>query len=456
MSGGTAAGGASPNDGGEDAAVSSKTLLEMLRRLPPSKELLDFYHEKVEKFSAEEKKWLQRLANSKVLTQQIQKLDKEVANQKREISALQKAVSDMQSALVQERKISAKVYAENDKLKIEELENRRKIVALLELAGQTDQELVRMLDNEDRMNLGISLEGDFVPQRIRRYIEKIKEEPERLSSLRRTAGCSKLQMTALENQLLEQEKCHLQQLSQLENERKLSQRDREAERAQFEHRIKDLSDYVNKMDSTQDSILKELDTAKAAQRKVEQRWTSEKETLLRKLQFVQHYGTILPQSMTTEGGFFTDKRGEARRGADQKAQRQIQKLNTELAEQKNLVGDYRNQLLTVESELESLRDQSNANKEVLKSRTKHMIDQVEVLKQRYESLEGRRKREAEGYHTDVSLLKQKLRHVEQQLIRASIAKTKEHEYIKTIKAYDREIDKLKRKLKSQWQDPDPL
>ena len=69
----------------------------------------------------------------------------------------------------------------------------------------------------------------------------LQNEPERLSSLKRTAGCTKLQMTALETQLVEQEKCHLEQLSQLENERKVNLRDRETERAQFEHRIKDLS-----------------------------------------------------------------------------------------------------------------------------------------------------------------------------------------------------------------------
>ena len=112
-------------------------------------------------------------------------------------------------------------------------------------------------------------------------------------------------------------------IPQLENERKLGLRDREAERAQFEHRIHDLSQYINKMDETQESILKELEAAKTGQRKAEQKWTSEKETSLRKLQFVQHYGTVLP-SRELEGGFFTDKRGEARRTADGKAQRQLQ------------------------------------------------------------------------------------------------------------------------------------
>ena len=45
-------------------------------------------------------------------------------------------------------------------------------------------------------------------------------------------------------------------------------------------------------------------------------------------QFVQHYGSVaLPSNV--EGGFYTDARGEVRRSADQKAQRQIQKLKND-------------------------------------------------------------------------------------------------------------------------------
>ena len=44
---------------GGQQRLSSETLLDMLRRLPPSKELLDFYHQKVQSFAGEEKKWIQ-------------------------------------------------------------------------------------------------------------------------------------------------------------------------------------------------------------------------------------------------------------------------------------------------------------------------------------------------------------------------------------------------------------
>ena len=74
--------------------------------------------------------------------------------------------------------------------------------------------------------------------------------------------------------------------------------------------------------------------------------------------------------------------------------------------------------------MSALKDLATANKEVLKTRTKSMVDQVDLLKERYESLEKRRKQEGEGYQADIHLLKQKLKHVEHQLIRAAVNRTK--------------------------------
>ena len=93
-------------------------LLSMLQRLPPSKELLDFYHKKLEQYVEDEQRWLKRLASTKKAVDQTETLEKDLFAQKREITALQKAVTDMREALVQERKINHKLYAENDKLRV--------------------------------------------------------------------------------------------------------------------------------------------------------------------------------------------------------------------------------------------------------------------------------------------------------------------------------------------------
>ena len=332
------------------------------------------------------------------------------------------------------------------------MENRRKVIALLELAGKTDVDITRILDNEDKLGQGMFLQSNFVSQRVKKYIDRTRNEPGKIHELSRASGTSRLEIISLENQLVEQEKCHMAQIVQLENEQRLSCRERDSERDQFEHRINELSNHINSMHANQDTIVNELMAAKSDLRKVERNWMSERECLLRKLQFVKHYGSVsLPSNI--EGGFYTDARGEARRGTDQKTQRQIQTLNAEIADQKNLTSDYRNKLLSLEREMETLRDQNVASKDVLKKRTKSMCEQVETLSERYEGLEIRRKREAEGYQADISALKQKLKQLEQQLVRATINKAKEHDYIRTIRAYDEELQKLRIRVKQKWQDP---
>ncbi len=154
------------------AEEKTPPLLSMLQRLPPSKELLDFYHKKLEQYVEEESRWLKRLANTKKAVDHSRKLEKEVFAQKREITALQKAVTDMREALAQERKINNKLYAENDRIRIKELEDRRKVVALLELSGKSDHEVTKLLDAADkRGHLGLD---PFVPQRVQDYMDKAK------------------------------------------------------------------------------------------------------------------------------------------------------------------------------------------------------------------------------------------------------------------------------------------
>ena len=52
------------------------------------------------------------------------------------------------------------------------MEDRRKLVACLELCGKSDHEITRLLDGADRKG---ELSGDpFVPQRIQDYMDKAK------------------------------------------------------------------------------------------------------------------------------------------------------------------------------------------------------------------------------------------------------------------------------------------
>ena len=57
---------------------------------------------------------------------------------------------------------------------IQDVENRRKITALLELAGKTDTDITRVLNNEDKVGQGVFLQSSFVSQRVKNYIERAK------------------------------------------------------------------------------------------------------------------------------------------------------------------------------------------------------------------------------------------------------------------------------------------
>eukprot|EP00095_Tigriopus_kingsejongensis_P003238 maker-scaffold547_size140190-snap-gene-0.32 protein:Tk03238 transcript:maker-scaffold547_size140190-snap-gene-0.32-mRNA-1 annotation:"coiled-coil domain-containing protein 77-like" len=127
-------------------------------------------------------------------------------------------------------------------------------------------------------------------------------------------------------------------------------------------------------------------------------------------------------------------------------------FQAELMEHKQLVDGYKSRLLVSEVESENLKEQTQNVKDILKKRTKAMVEQVEVLKERYESLEQRKKKETEGYQADVHRLEQKIKKIEAQLVASAISKSKEHDYIRTIKSYEKELDDLKRSLKKnpQW------
>ena len=106
-------------------AEKTPPLLSMLQRLPPSKELLDFYHKKLEQYVEDEQRWLKRLASTKKAVDQTATLEKELFGQKREITALQKAVTDMREALVQERKINHKLNHHRSFLGYPSVEDQR-------------------------------------------------------------------------------------------------------------------------------------------------------------------------------------------------------------------------------------------------------------------------------------------------------------------------------------------
>uniref|UniRef100_A0A8C3JRL8 Coiled-coil domain containing 77 n=1 Tax=Calidris pygmaea TaxID=425635 RepID=A0A8C3JRL8_9CHAR len=108
---------------------------ERLAFLRPSRELLEYYRKKIADFDEEYEDLVKRLERYKETYDEQNKLQQEVHQREEEIAELQKALSDMQVYLFQEREHVLRLYSENDRLKIRELEDRKKIQHLLALVG---------------------------------------------------------------------------------------------------------------------------------------------------------------------------------------------------------------------------------------------------------------------------------------------------------------------------------
>lgn len=144
-------------------------------------------------------------------------------------------------------------------------------------------------------------------------------------------------------------------------------------------------------------------------------------------------------------------------------------LQSELADQKNLTESYRAQLLAMESELDNLRNQSQASKQALKvqrhakvkettlvpgkswkinfysqKRTKLMLEQVDAMKEQYKALQELKRKEAQGYQSDIRILQQKMKNVEQKLVSAAITKSKGAKWVALLVHHAFERLKLNR------------
>ncbi|MED6267265.1 Coiled-coil domain-containing protein 77 [Characodon lateralis] len=126
---------------GKDVDSPLPPIQERLAYLRPSRELLEFYRQKIAQYDAEHEELLQMLEKYKSVTEDQHKLRYDIRQREGEIAELQNALSDMQVYLFQEREQSLRLYAENDRLKIRELEDRKKIQHLLALVGPDEGEI---------------------------------------------------------------------------------------------------------------------------------------------------------------------------------------------------------------------------------------------------------------------------------------------------------------------------
>eukprot|EP00076_Gallus_gallus_P031827 XP_024997365.1 coiled-coil domain-containing protein 77 isoform X3 [Gallus gallus] len=418
-----------PQSQGDSTPLPS--INERLAFLRPSRELLEYYRRKIADFDEEHEDLVKRLERYKETYDEQHKLQWEVRQREEEIAELQKALSDMQVYLFQEREHVLRLYSENDRLKIRELEDRKKIQHLLALVGTDAGEVTyfhkepphkvtvlqrpaRSRDSHD----GKDSSGTGTKRSTSKQAGKgdIHESPERYQRDNQTLL---LQVEALQAQIEEQTRLSKEQLQALLEDRRIHMEEAQLQHQRDQDKIKILTDKLNKTQNLLYESTRDFLQLKSDVRASEKAWMVEKENLLRKIgkDSDQLIGRETEREKKQRD---TKKMLQAEREAGKPHSRDVKTLQEELMQEQRLSNMYREQCITLESELARISEERDVGRELFKARSEKMGKRLKLVTQRYEALEKRRNMEVEGFKNDLKQLRQKLKDVEKQLFKVTL------------------------------------
>ncbi|NWY65095.1 CCD77 protein, partial [Erithacus rubecula] len=414
---------------------------ERLTHLNPSQELLDYYRKKVAAFDEEHEELVKRLEKYKQAYDEQHQLQWEVHHLEEEIAELQKALSDMQVYLFQEREQVLRLYAENDRLKLREMEDKKKIQQLLTALGRDEGEVTYFHKEPPHKAIGTE-QSTLKPTPKGEKpgsSEKYKKDDETLL----------LQVKALQAQIEEQTRLAKEQVEALLEDRRIQMEEAEFRHRRDQDKIKSISEKLHKTQSLLYESTRDFLHLKFSARANEKAWMAEKDSLLRKL------GKDLDHlAFSTESGKKKQKELkmmlQENNGASKLPSKEIKVLQDKLMQEKHLSHMYREQCVCLEGEVARIREERDVGKELFKERSEKMEKRLKMMTQRCEALEKRRNMEVEGFKNDIKQLQQKLKGVEKHIYKVALNLGPDQDL--AILREVRQGNKLTRKIQGELKD----
>uniref|UniRef100_A0A8I6GCW0 Coiled-coil domain containing 77 n=1 Tax=Rattus norvegicus TaxID=10116 RepID=A0A8I6GCW0_RAT len=367
---------------------------DRLAVLRPSQELLEYYQKKMANFEAENEDVLKKLELYRETCEEQHNLEWSLQQREGEIAELQRALSDMQVCLFQEREHVLRLYSENDRLRIRELEDKKKIQNLLALVGTDTGEVTYFL----------------------------KEPPHKASILQKTIqavdvcepSASKADPTveALQAQLGEQTKLSREQVEGLMEDRRIRIEEIQVQHQRNQEKIKELTKSLHHTQELLYQSTKDFLQLKFENQNKEKLWMLERDHLMSVMK--QHRAQYRKKE---------DKLGKVVPTLHENHHAQneyVKSLKDKLTQEKKLSNMYQEQCISLEEELARIREEEGVRREIFKDRSNKMGKRLQIMTRRYQALEHRRILEVEGFKTDIKALRQKLRDLEQTLYKATM------------------------------------
>ncbi|XP_040594475.1 coiled-coil domain-containing protein 77 isoform X2 [Mesocricetus auratus] len=398
---------------------------DRLAVLCPSQELLEYYQKKMANCEAENEDLLKKLDLYREACEGQHKLEWNLQQREEEIAELQKALSDMQVCLFQEREHVLRLYSENDRLRIRELEDKKKIQNLLALVG-TDTGEVTYFCKEPPHKVSIlqkTIQAVDVCEQYEPSVFKadpkvskkrvtIQEKEDISDRYQRDVQTLILQVEALQAQLGEQTKLSREQLEGLMEDRRIRIEEIQVQHQRNQDKVKELTKSLHHTQELLYESTKDFLQQRYENQNKEKEWMLEKDHLMSKIKQYRvqckkkedKLGKVIPvlhESHHTQNEY-------------------IKSLKDKLIQEKKLSSMYQEQCISLEEELARIREEEGVRREIFKDRSNKMGKRLQIMTKRYEALEHRRILEVEGFKTDIKVLRQKLKDLEQMLYKATV------------------------------------
>ncbi|XP_021930400.1 coiled-coil domain-containing protein 77-like isoform X2 [Zootermopsis nevadensis] len=396
--------------GGQDSYQHDATkvpTIEQLEHLTPTKELLLHYRKKILQLNNDYQDLMEKVDQCQSISNLNFQSQKDLERRNSEVSKLQKTVSDLQVYMQQEREQVLRLYSENDRLQIRAAEDHKKIAFLLSLNRMTEHDVL-YLSSLPQHRIVPRVERSQFNHNVRDMNGRLKQGTSNnlagvSGHLDPKGGCE--EATALSAQLEERFKIHRNQVLSLLKDREISWKERSVEQKRLGDQVSVLSERLKDTQDQLCDVTKELVKVKKDSGINELNWITEKNRLLQNLELCQEIiGEFYPSASESGNGL--------KLKSSQQLCAQVDHLKDQLKERDNLVSMYQEQYIQLNEEAAKLREQLDISKKMFREQVQKLAGQVTYLKKKYNDLDRRRKLEAEGFCSDIKILRGRLQDIE--------------------------------------------
>ncbi|TPX71511.1 hypothetical protein SpCBS45565_g01048 [Spizellomyces sp. 'palustris'] len=420
-----------------------------VRNLPLSQDLLNYYRERLERCEHDYKEALEKIDAIRIPHDDAHRVAWEAHKRAEEVASLQKALSDAELALFDEKRAFLKLLAENDELKgkylvmeveltpiyeakltarsVQELKDWKKIRYLLKIAPcpepettyfreKLDKRLVKVSrGKEERMEGMDKGEGIGMGNLDQRDMIIMEDEIEAL----------KLTVTSLRTQLEEQGRAYETTVAALKRDRQTQIDEEKARREHESQRISELLEKLQKLRALCRENIRELLHTKKASHAYEKKLVEEKAALL--------------EDLRSTGSQLAVERDKA-----ESAERTIESRVTK--KQETLVGDLRSQLGKYEKELHTAKSKCEEIEKTFKKKVDYLQSRLSAITSSYTALKRRRDYEIEGFTNDILILRKQLKVLERSILKYAPLEDKELVLLNLAKETGERVGKISSEL----------